>query len=217
MASAVLIVASTRVHVDPQEILRIQDTVAALREQARAVDILVPRKAALLTATLDPSARVFVVPPVPFSDAPPDRPSLRRFIAAASMAFRGLSLAARRDYAVIHGFNDGAIVAKAIAGLSVSRRPYIAEILSPFSSPRFFKSPRRAIACRLERRALAHAAAIILPDESTLARFRRQKIPVGRVSVLPDPHTGFVPDSFTLGDYRYALEHIYAYVLRPRP
>ena len=40
MPSAVLIVASTRVHADPQEILRIQDTVSALREQGRAVDVL---------------------------------------------------------------------------------------------------------------------------------------------------------------------------------
>lgn len=215
MASAVLIVASTRVHADPQEILRIQDTVAALREQGRAVDILVPRKAVLLTATLDPSARIFIVPPTPFSDTPPDRPSLRRFFTAATMVFRGLSLAARRDYVVIHGFNDGAIIARYLTRLSVSRRPYIAEILNPFSSQRFFKSPRRAVACRLEQKTLAHAAAIILPDEGTLTRFRR-KIPVGRVSVLPDPHTEFAPESFTLGDYRYALEHIYSYVLRPR-
>ena len=42
MPSAVLIVASTRVHADVQEILRIQDTASALIEQGRAVDLLVP-------------------------------------------------------------------------------------------------------------------------------------------------------------------------------
>lgn len=215
MASAVLIVSSTRVHADPHEILRIQDTVSALREQGRAVDVLIPRKVALLTATIDPTARVFVVPRIPFSDNPPARPSLRRFWAAVLMFFRGVSLAARRDYAVVHGFNDGAIIARAISRAAVSTRPYIAEILRPFAGRRFFKSPRRAVACRMERHALAHAAAIILPDEETLALFGR-KIPLARVSVLPDPHTEFAPDEFTLGDFRYALDHVYSYVLRPR-
>lgn len=215
MASAVLIVASTRVYADPQEILRIQDTVAALRDQGRAVDVLVPRKAPLLTATLDPTARVFVVPSIPFSDNPPDRPSFRRFAAAVFLVFRGLALATRRDYAVIHGFNDGAMIARTITRLAVSRRPYIAEILDPFFSPRFFKSPRRIVACFLEKKATAQAAAIILPDEDTL-KFLRRRLPLARVSVLPDPHTEFAPESFTLGDFRYALEHIYSYVLRPR-
>lgn len=215
MASAVLIVASTRVHADPQEILRIQDTVAALRDQGRAVDILIPRKSPLLAATLDPSAHLFVVPPTPFSEKPPERPSLRRFATATAMTFRGLSLVARRDYAVIHGFNDGAMIARAITQLAVSKRPYIAEILDPFFSPRFFKSPRRAIACHMERMTAVHAAAIILPDES-MFKLMRRRLPLARVSVLPDPHTEFAPESFTLGDYRYALEHIYSYVLRPR-
>ena len=42
MPSAVLIVASTRVHADAQEILRIQDTAAALLDAGAAVDVLVP-------------------------------------------------------------------------------------------------------------------------------------------------------------------------------
>ena len=40
MPSAVLIVASTRVHVDAPEILRIQDTIAALLKEGCAVDVL---------------------------------------------------------------------------------------------------------------------------------------------------------------------------------
>ena len=62
MPSAVLIVASTRVHADVQEILRIQDTASALIEQGRAVDLLVPSTSALLSAALDPAVRVFTVP-----------------------------------------------------------------------------------------------------------------------------------------------------------
>ena len=42
MPSAVLIISSTRIHVDPQEILRIQDTASALLQHGRAVDLLVP-------------------------------------------------------------------------------------------------------------------------------------------------------------------------------
>ena len=215
MPSAVLIVASTRVHADPQEILRIQDTVAALREQGRAVDVLVPRIAPLLTATLDPSARVFTAPRVPFMDNPPQRPSIRRFLTAAVMFFRGVALAARRDYAVLHGFNDGALIARAIDFGTVRRYPYIAEIHRPLSTPGFFKGPKAAYARHLELAALRHASAIILPDASTLERFGG-KLPKARVSLIPDPHAEIAPDAFTFGEFSLALEHIYYYVLRPQ-
>ena len=216
MPSAVLIVSSTCVHADPQEILRIQDTVAVLCEQKWSVDVLVPRTASLLTATLDRSARVFTVPKVPFSDQPPRRPSLRRFAAATLMFFRGVALAAHRDYALIHGFNDGALVARAINCGSVRRHPYVAEIHRPFSSPGFFKGPRTSFARRLERSALQHAAAIILPDATTLARFSG-KLPKARVSLIPDPHAEISPDAFSLAEFSEAIEHVYDYVLRPLP
>ena len=213
MPSAVLIVASTRVHADPQEILRIQDTVAALREQGRAVDVLVPRVAPLLTATLDPTARVFTVPRVPFMDTPPQRPSFRRFVTAAVMFFRGVALAARRDYAVLHGFNDGAIIARAIDRGTVRRYPYVAEIHRPLSSPGFFKGPKAACARHMELAALRHASAIILPDSATLGRLGG-KLPKARVSLIPDPHAEISPDAFTFGEFSVAIEHIYDYVLR---
>jgi len=216
MPSAVLIVASTRVHADPQEILRIQDTVVALRDQGRAVDVLVPRVAPLLTATLDPSARVFTAPRIPFTDNPPQRPSIRRFLTAVVMFFRGVALAARRDYAVLHGFNDGALVARAIDRGTVRRYPYIAEIHGPLSTPGFFKGPKAAYARHLELAALRHASAIILPDASTLERFGG-KLPKARVSLIPDPHAEIAPDAFTFGEFSHALEHIYYYVLRPLP
>ena len=216
MPSAVLIIASTRVHADPQEILRIQDTVAALREQGHAVDVLVPRIAPLLTATLDPTARVFTVPRVPFMDNPPQRPSFRRFITAVVMFFRGVALAAHRDYAVLHGFNDGALIARAIDRGTVRRYPYVAEIHRPFSTPGFFKDPKTACARHLERSSLRHASAIILPDVATFERFG-EKIPKARVSLIPDPHAEITPDAFTFGEFCLAIEHIYDYVLRPLP
>lgn len=215
MASAVLIVASTRMHADAQEILRVQDTAAALLDQGRAVDVVVPRRSSLLTATLSRDVRLFAVPCVPRSANPPDRPSFRRALTGLLMFLRGVSLAARNDYAVIHGFNDGAVIARAIARAATSSRPYVAEMLSPFASRRFFKSPQRAIACAMERKAIARAAATIFRDEETLALFGGG-IPLARVSIIPDPHTDFVPGEFTRGDFLYALEHVYSYVLRPR-
>lgn len=216
MPSAVLIVASTRVHADPQEILRIQDTVSALREQGRAVDVLVPRIPPLLTATLDPSARVFSIPRIPFMDNPPQRPSLRRFITAAVMFFRGVALAAHRDYAALHGFNDGALIARAINRGTVRRYRYVAEIHRPLSTAGFFKGFKVFFARRLERSALRHASAIILPDAATLERLEG-RVPKARVSLIPDPHAEISPDAFTFGEFSLAIEHIYDYVLRPLP
>lgn len=216
MPSAVLIVASTRVHADPQEILRIQDTVSALREQGRAVDVLVPRIPPLLTATLDPSARVFSIPRIPFMDNPPQRPSLRRFVTAAVMFFRGVALAARRDYAVLHGFNDGALIARAIDRGTVHRYPYVADIHRTLTASGFFKRLTVFFARRFERSALRHAAAIILPDAATLERLEG-RVPKARVSLIPDPHAEISPDAFTFGEFSLAIEHIYDYVLRPLP
>ena len=216
MPSAVLIISSTRVHVDPQEILRIQDTVSALLQQGRAVDVLVPRQTPLLKAALDRSARIFTVPNVPLADNPPQRPSFRRFLTATLMFFRGVALMAHRDYAVLHGVNDGAIIARSIDRATVRRYPYVAEIHRPLSAPGFFKGPRKAFARSLELAALRHAAAIILPSADTLSRFGG-KLPKARVSIIPDPHAEITPDAFTFGEFSVAIEHIYDYVLMPRP
>ncbi len=216
MPSAVLIISSTRIHVDPQEILRIQDTASALLQHGRAVDVLVPRQTPLLKAALDPSVRIFTVPHVPLSDNPPKRPSLRRFAIATLMFFRGVALMAHRDYAAIHGFDDGALVARAIDRGTVRRYPYVAEIRHPLSSPGFFKGPRKACARSLEMAALRHAAAIVLPSATLINRFGG-KLPKARVSIIPDPHAEITPDAFTFGEFSVAIEHIYDYALRPRP
>lgn len=215
MSEVVLIVASTRVHVDAPEILRIQDTAAALLKEGCAVDVLVPRLSPLFSAALPAGARVFTAPRVPFCGNPPPRPSLRRLLAAFVLFLRGYSLISRRAYDVLHGFNDGALVVRALGRVTVRPRPYIAEIHTPLSSPGFFKGPRAALARRLERGALRRAAAIVLPDEATLARFAG-RIPKARVSLIPDPHADFAPDAFTYGAFEAAVRHVYAYVLRPR-
>jgi len=215
MPPAVLIVASTRVHVDAQEILRIQDTASVLLDGGFSVDILVPRVSPLLSAALPSAARVFAVPRVPFCDAPPNRPSIRRLLTGVVMFFRGVALAAKRDYAILHGVNDGALVVRAIDRATVRRLPYVAEVHVPLTAPGFFKGPRAALAGRFERSALRHAGAIVLPDEETLRLFG-DRIPKARVSLIPDPHAEIAPDAFTYAEFATALEHVYAYVLRPQ-
>ena len=217
MPPSVLIVASTRAYADSQEILRIQDTAAALLEAGGAVDVLVPRISPLLTSVLNPAVRVFTVPRlVPFMSNPPRRPSFRRFLVGALMFFRGVALLSRRGYTALHGVNDGALVTRAISGFaSVGRVPFIAEIHRPYTRPGMAKGPRSAFARLCERRALRRAAAIILPDDQTLALFGRN-IPRARVSIIPDPHVELVPTAFTFAEFSSALQHVYAYALRPR-
>ena len=156
MPPSVLIVASTRAYADSQEILRIQDTAAALQEAGNAVDVLIPRMSPLLTSVLNPSVRVFTVPRlVPFMGNPPRRPSVRRFLVGALMLFRGVALLSRRSYTALHGVNDGALVARSISGCAtMGRMPFIAEIHRPFARPGFPKGPRAAFARLCERRAL---------------------------------------------------------------
>lgn len=215
MPSAVLIIASTRVHSDVQEILRIQDTAASLIEQGRAVDLLVPRTCALLLAALASTVRVFTVPEFPFCGAPPPRASLRRFIIGSLMFLRGVALVSRRDYAALHGINDGAIVAKAIARVSLRRLPYVAEFHLPFAAPGLRRGIHTTIARAMERSAFRHAAAVVLPDEATLACFP-PRLPKARVSLIPDPHSEITPNAFTLGEFTAALAHLYDYILRPQ-
>lgn len=213
--TSVLIIASTRAHLDTQEILRIQDTASALLDLDCAVDLLVPHLSPLLSVALSPQVHIFTAPHVPFCGNPPERPSFRRFLTGVSLFLYAVSLISRRAYTAFHGFNDGVLVMRALSGMTFHRHPCVAEIHTPFSTPGFFKGPRAAIARHFERRALKQADAIVLPDEDTLALFGKH-IPRARVSLIPDPHAELTPDEFTFGDFNVALRHIYDYVLRPR-
>ncbi len=213
MRAAVLIVTSTRAYADPQEILRLQDTVAALIDQGRAVDVLIPRHTPLLTAALNKNARVFTVPKIPFMNNPPRRPSFRRFLTGLLMFFYAVSLTARRNYGVLHGINDGSMIVRAIDRCTVKQYPYIAEIHTPYTKRGLIHGIRRIIASRLERAALRHASAIIVPEENVISVFG-QHIPVARTVILPSPRTDFSPDGFTVGEFALSIEHLYAYVLR---
>ena len=171
-----------------QETLRVQDTVSALRRIGWAVDVLTPSRNPLLAVTLGSGVRVFTVPRLPFC---------RRLL----MFLRGVALASRRDYQVLHGFDEGASVVRAVDRMTMKRFAYIAEIHHPSS---------------VGRSTVDHAAAVIVPDEPTLGGFRAPP-PMPRVSILPDPHAELADNAFTAAEFANALDGIYTYVLRTHP
>lgn len=188
MKRAALIVTSVTHCTTAQETLRVQDTVAALRRIGWAVDVLTPSANPILSATLDPDVRVFTVPRLPFCRRP-------------LMFLRGIALASRRDYQVLHGFDEGVGIVRAVDRLTVKRFAYIAEVHHPDAVGSF---------------SVAHAAAVIVPDEETLAGFRSPP-PMARVSILPDPHAELVNNALTSAEFASALDGIYTYVLRTHP
>ena len=183
-----LVITSIRHCRTAQETLRVQDTVAALRRAGWSVDVLTPAVSPILSATLDPDARVFTVPRVPM-------------FRQALMFLRGVALAARRNYTMLHGFDEGAGIARAVDRMTFKRSAYVAEVHHP---------DMVGVAT------VAQASAIIVPDEGDLAGFREPP-PMARVSILPDPHAELAGDAFTAAEFATALNGIYTYVLRTHP
>ncbi len=215
MPSSALIIASTRAPADVQEVLRIQDTVSSLLGEGFSIDLLVPRVSPLLSVALAPGVNIYTLPHIPFCGNPPARPSWRRFILSLFMILRGIALVSRNAYTVLHGVNDGAVVAHAVDGFTLTPHPCIAEFHQPFALPCFSRGLCTTFARLFENRAFRHAAAVILPDSDTLGCFSA-KLPRARVSLIPDPHAELSPDAFTIGEFNNALSHVYNYVLRPR-
>ncbi len=188
MKKSVLIVTSVRNCTSAQETLRVQDTVAALRRNGWAVDVLTPEASPILAATLAHDVRVFTVP---------------RYLPCRRLAMllRGGALAAGRNYSVLHGMDEGGSIAYAIAKMSLNRFAYITEVHHPES---------------IGRRSLESASAVIVPDEATLSSFA-VKPPIARVSILPDPHAELADNALTTAEFTAAIDGIYTYVLRTHP
>ncbi len=210
-----LLVASTRSHTDARETLRIQDVGAVLTEAGWSVDLLVPRQSALLTATLAPGVRVIPVPNLPMCDEPPRRPSVRRFCTGSLMFLRGTALVSRNGYSIAHGFNDGAMIVRAIDRATLHRFPYIADFTDSFGIRGLYRGLRARAARRLEHAAMRHAAAVIFADADVPMLLERRP-PAARVSVIPDPHAEIAPDAFTRAEFADALSKIYYYAMRER-
>ena len=188
MMRAALVITSIRYCMTAQETLRVQDTVAALLRLGWSVDVLTPRTNPILSATLDASVRVFTVPRVPL-------------FRHALLFLKGFALVTKRNYSVLHGFDEGVGLARAIDRMTFKRAAYVAEVHHPDS---------------VGPVTVANASAIIVPDEGTLAAFREPP-PMARVSILPDPHAELAENAFTAAEYASALDGIYTYVLRTRP
>ena len=165
-----------------------QDTVAALRRNGWAVDVLAPVASPILAATIAHDVRLFTVP---------------RFLPCRRLAMflRGVALASGRNYTSLQGIDEGVGIARAIDRMTLSRFAYIAEIHHPET---------------VGRQSLEHASAVIVPDEDMLSRFP-VKPPMARVSVLPDPHAELVDNAFTAAEFTAAIDGIYTYVLRTHP
>ena len=187
MKRSALVVASVRHCATAQETLRVKDTVASLRRCGWSVDVLTPYISPLLSFSLDPEVRVFTVPGLPFK--------------AGMMFLSAMALIAKRRYMVMHGFDDGVGVARMVSLIAPRHFAYVAEVHHP--------------EC-VSRSAMAHAAAVIVPDESTLAEFRNPP-PKARLSILPDPHADLDEQAFTSAEFTSALDAIYTYVLRTNP
>lgn len=188
MKRSALIITSISHSSTAQETLRVQDTVSALRRNGWTVDVLAPSANPMLTATLASNVRVFTVPSVPF---------MRR----AFMFLRGVALASRGGYAVLHGFDEGAGIARVACRIARRRIAYVAEVHHPET---------------VGAATVSMAAAIVVPQERTLLEFRQQP-PMARVSVLPDPHAELADNAFTASEFASAIDGIYTYVLRKHP
>lgn len=187
MKRSALVVASVKFCATAQETLRIKDTVASLRRCGWSVDVLTPYISPLLSFSLDPEVRVFTVPKLPLKPV--------------MMFLSAMALIAKRRYVVMHGFDDGVGVARAVGLIARRHFAYVAEVHHPGS---------------VSSSAVAHAAAVIVPDGSTLAEFREPP-PKARVSILPDPHADLDEQSFTAAEFTSALDAIYTYVMRTNP
>lgn len=183
-----LIVTSVRHCTSAQETLRVQDTVAALRRNGWTVDVLTPVASPILAATLAHDVRVFTIP---------RRIPCRRL----AMFLRGVALASGRNYAILHGMDEGADVVRAIDRFTFKRFAYIAEIHHPEN---------------VGKRTVERASAVVVPDEATLSRFIEPP-PMARVSILPDPHAELADNAFTAAEFSNAVDGIYTYVLRIHP
>lgn len=197
------------------EILRIQDTVSALLDSGYDVDLLVPRKSALLSMAIRPEARIITPFKTFFSNDPPDRPSLRRCLVKTIIFLHAYHLLSKKEYVALHGIDDAASIVQSLDRMTIQKYPYIAEYLQPFSRHKYKLNILAPFSRMNERSAIRHASAVIFPDAETKDVFNG-KIPHARVSVLPDPHTDLVPEKFTFKDFSIALIRIYDYILRPK-
>lgn len=206
---AALVISSTRVHVSANAALRMQDIVSSLLRKGYEVDVLVPRLSPLIVAALPREVRLLTIPSTWGGALPPERATWRRLLMTVLMTLRAVSLLSRTPYDFVCGLDDGVFAARAADRFTLRRFAYLADIQDPLSVRNRPSGIASAIAARLERKALRHAAAVTLAAEDTLAQF--DKPPThARFSVLPSPHAEMGDDAFTIAEF----DALFAKVIR---
>ena len=161
---------------------RIRHNLEALVALGHTVDLLT---APIGTPPQVPGVNLLLVPRIPFCRRLPEGPSLRRFALDALMLFKAVFLSGHHAYTLIHGIDDGGIVAWT-AGL-FTKTPYVFERNTDLDHGRVagFRRLWLGFYRFLERRALKKADAVIGNDPSVIAvlsRFGRRS----RACVIPD-------------------------------
>jgi glycosyltransferase involved in cell wall biosynthesis len=128
---------------------------------------------------------VLSVPQVPFGARMPDGPSLRRFALDTLMLFKAVFLASRTPYELIHGIDDGGVVAWLARRLTKNRCVFERQSDAVHGRVGGLRRLWQGIYRLLERQALKKADAVIGNDTTVialLARLNRRS----RACVIPD-------------------------------
>lgn len=193
----ILIITTSKTHSDAKDALRLGDWVAAFSYDGWNVDILVPRRSALVQATLpmtstldgEGAVRVFTLPPVPF---------FKRHIAT----WRAARLISANKYDLVLGLGDGAIIARSADRTTLLKFPYMAEVLCD-----------TAITRRMAK-ALKHASCVAVPPQTSLAADLLRAAPKARLCTITEPHYDDHPgDDSSFAAFRNAVRQTRDYAL----
>ena len=161
---------------------RVRHDLAALVALGHTVDLLTPPGSAVPEM---PGVQSLSTPHLPFCRNLPPGPSLRRFATDVVMAAKAVAACNRHAYTLMHGIDDGGVVA-GIAG-RLTKTPWVFERTGDFVPNRsrglnpFWHTLHRF----LERRALRRAAAVIGNDTGMIELFSRLNCR-SRACVIPD-------------------------------
>lgn len=161
---------------------RMRHDLEALVALGHAVDLLAPPGNA---APEIRGVRHLTVHRLPYCQALPPGPSLRRFVTDAFMVAKAVAACNRNLYTLMHGIDDGGVVA-GLAG-RLTKTPWVFERTGDFAPGRPHGASRlwHALHRLLERRALRHASAVISNDSGMIEILNRMNCS-SRACVIPD-------------------------------
>lgn len=184
MHKSVLIIADTRFGGDKHALLRVYDAARAMHEDGWEVEMIVPRMPITAREIFSKVAHFHVAPSVPFANSLPCGASVRRFFIAFFHFFCAIKLLHKNHYHLIHGIDDGAIVAAAARRFCHANSAFVAEMVAPFH--RMFNKfgPLLWLVKRWEAWAVCQAHAVIFSEEEFKVFFRKVPISPLRLSIV---------------------------------